>query len=142
MSKPRLHSGMFTSARDDWRTPPKVFDPLNAEFGFTLDAAATADNALLERYCSPEDSGLLNSWVGERVWCNPPYGSGLAAWVAKLASGEADVAVGFIPARTDTRYFHDLILVKAEIRFLRGRVKFVGAKSSAPFPSMICVWRK
>lgn len=138
----------FSSEDQTWQTPRSVFDPLNAEFKFTLDAAASASNHMLPRYCAADDDGaaiydgLLLPWRGERVWCNPPYGRGMDKWIAKLASGEAELAVGFIPARTDTKWFHNYVLDKAEIRFIKGRVKFVGATSCAPFPSMICVWRR
>lgn len=132
----------YMSEKQDWRTPRSVFDPLHAEFSFTLDAAASADNSLLERYCCIEDDALTQSWAGERVWCNPPYGRGLGQWVAKMAAGEAELVVGFIPARTDTRWFHDHVLNKAEVRYLKGRVRFVGGASNAPFPSMLCIWRR
>lgn len=132
----------YSSKDQGWRTPREIFDPLNAEFNFTMDAAASAENSLLDRYCSAEDDALTQSWEGERVWCNPPYGRALTGFVAKMAAGEADIVVGFIPARTDTRWFHAHVLGKAEVRYLKGRVKFVGAKHNAPFPSMICIWRR
>lgn len=132
----------FMAEDQTWRTPRHIFDPLHQEFDFTLDAAASAENTLLPRYCSVEDDALTQSWTDERVWCNPPYGRGMDRWIAKMASGEADVAVGFIPARTDTRWFHDYVLGIAEVRYLKGRVTFVGAKSNAPFPSMLCIWRR
>lgn len=83
-------------------------------------------------------------WGGYRVWCNPPYGRYIREWVAKAAAAGdegAEVVVMLLPARTDTKWFHDYIYHKAEIRFIRGRLKFGGSKNSAPFPSMIVIFR-
>lgn len=132
----------FMTRDQSWGTPRPLFDKLHREFYFTVDVAASPENALLPRYYTADDDGLSQSWAGERVWCNPPYGRGMEHWIEKLASGEADLAVGFIPARTDTRWFHNFVLDRAEVRYLKGRVKFVGAEHNAPFPSMICVWRR
>ena len=79
---------------------------------------------------------------GEVVFCNPPYGRELPKWVKKCyeESHHADVVM-LIPARTDTRWFHDYIYGKAEIRFIKGRLKFGNAKQSAPFPSMVVIYR-
>ena len=133
----------FSSAKDNWETPTDFFEKLNQEFHFTLDVAADEKNHKCKRYFTKEIDGLAQSWAGEIVWCNPPYGRIYPPkFVRKLADGSAKIAVALLPARTDTRWFHDHILGKAEIRFLRGRIKFVGAKHGAPFPSMICIWRK
>ena len=134
---------MFSSASDEWETPQALFDGLNDEFGFTLDVCATAENAKCKRYFTKEQDGLKQYWTGERVWCNPPYGREMPNWIKKCSEhvrNGGGVAVMLIPARTDTRAFHDLIYGKAEIRFLRGRLKFSGAKNSAPFPSMIVIF--
>lgn len=132
----------FSSKDQTWQTPWAIFDPLHAEFKFTIDVCAIAANAMLDRYYSPEQDGLAQDWRGESVWCNPPYGRGMGKWVEKCAGGEADIAVAFIPARTDTKWFHAHVLHKAEIRFLKGRVCFQGATSCAPFPSMLCIWKR
>src|SRR5207244_12616300 len=66
---------------DDRRTPRSSFAPLDFEHRFTLDAAASADNALLPKFFTRDTDGLLRSWAGERVWCNPPY-SHLEPWLA------------------------------------------------------------
>lgn len=137
-----MNSVHFSAERQTWQTPRSIFAPVHADIGFTVDVCALPENAMLPRYFTPEVDGLAQSWRGERVWCNPPYGRGMERWVKKLASGEADIAVGFLPARTDTRWFHDHVYARAEILFLRGRVKFVGARYNAPFPSMLCMWRK
>lgn len=137
-----MQSVHFSSKTDLWSTPQDTFDKLNEEFNFTLDPAATAENAKCKKFFTAEDDGLAQSWAGERVFCNPPYGRVIGKWVEKCSRGGADITVALLPARTDTRWFHEFILGKAEIRFLKGRLKFGGAKNSAPFPSMIVIWKK
>jgi phage N-6-adenine-methyltransferase len=132
-----MNNGLFTSSTDEWATPQEVFDALNAEFNFTLDPCATPENAKCKKFYTREEDGLSKSWKGETVFMNPPYGREIGKWVAKI-SQEGGVAL--LPARTDTRWFHDHIYNKAEIRFIKGRLKFGGSKNSAPFPSMICVF--
>lgn len=136
---------MFSSANEIWATPQDLFDDLNNEFGFTLDPCALAENAKCDRFFTPEINGLKQSWQRERVFCNPPYGRVLYDWVSKCSSEARDgktLIVLLVPARTDTRWFHEFIWNKAEIRFIKGRLKFGGSKNSAPFPSMICIWNK
>lgn len=134
---------LFSSAKPDWETPPDLFRSLDEEFHFTLDAASSDANALCARHYTLEDDGLTQPWTGA-VWCNPPYGREVGKWVKKgsdaAASGEATVVM-LLPARTDTRWFHDYIYNKAEVRFLRGRLKFSGSSVSAPFPSMLAIFR-
>ena len=137
-----INDGMFTSLSHEWQTPPEIFNPLNDEFGFTVDAAATDENALLPRYWTKREDSIKQDWSGERIWCNPPYGRDQQLFVRKAAKLEAEVAVLLIPARTDTRIWHECIFPMAEIRFVKGRIQFVGAPSGAPFPSAVVVWRK
>ena len=141
MVKTRIKNGaLFQSAKHDWQTPPAIFDPLHREFEFTIDAAAAAANALLPRYWTIQDNALAQNWAGERVWCNPPYGREQKAFVEKAAECKAQVAVLLIPARPDTAVWHDYIFPLAEVRFIRGRIRFVGGASSAPFPSAIVIF--
>ena len=131
----------MTSDRDDWETPQALFDELDSRYHFTLDPCSTHENAKCEKHYTAEDDGLLQSWEGEVVFCNPPYGRDIGKWVEKCytESGHARVVM-LIPARTDTAYFHDYIYHKAAITFLRGRLRFeLGgvALAGAPFPSMI-----
>lgn len=135
---------MFSSKTDLWETPQEFFDRLNEEFHFTLDVCALPENAKCEKYYTPEMNGLHQIWEGV-CWCNPPYGREIGNWVFKaLASRNLSDAtvVMLLPARTDTKWFHDYILDKAEIRFIRGRLKFGGCKNSAPFPSMVVIFRR
>ena len=135
---------MFSSKTDEWSTPQDFFDELNKEFDFTLDPCATPENAKCEKYYTKEDDGLKQDWSGETVFCNPPYGRAIKDWVKKCyeeSKKPNTTVVMLIPARTDTRYFHDYIYHKAkEIRFIRGRLKFGNAKNSAPFPSMVVIF--
>ncbi len=142
----------FSTGKDDWGTPQDLFDALNKEFGFTLDPCANDDNHKCVKYYTKEQDGLAQSWAGETVFCNPPYSrktksnAGQAAWVEKCyqEAQKGSVVVLLLPARTDTILFHDFILGKAEIRFIKGRLNFevAGKKSKdpAPFPSMIVVF--
>lgn len=130
---------MFSSKSELWETPQAFFDELNREFGFQTDVCALPENAKCESYYTPEQDGLSKEWTGV-CWCNPPYGRQIGKWVKKAAESKATVVM-LLPARTDTKWFHDYILPNAEIRFIKGRLKFGGGKNSAPFPSMICIFR-
>lgn len=136
---------LFSTGKDDWETPQDFFEKLDAEFHFTLDACATPDNAKHPHFFTEKEDGLSQDWIRETVWCNPPYSSGKQdLWVKKCWSeGQkpGTTVVLLVPARTDTARFHDYILEKAELRFIRGRLKFVGADSCAPFPSMLAIYR-
>lgn len=125
-------------------TPQDFFDKLNLEFRFTLDPCADASNHKCARYYDREQDGLSRDWEGERVFCNPPYGKEIGKWVQKSfeeSKKKNTLVVMLIPARTDTRYFHDFIYGKAEIRFIRGRLKFGNSKTAAPFPSMVVIFK-
>ena len=136
---------MFSSATDNWSTPQDFFDKLNDEFHFALDVCADENNHKCEHYYTKEIDGLSRPWIGT-IWCNPPYGRKIGEWVrrAYISSqiGSATVVM-LLPARTDTRWFHDYIYNKSniEIRFIKGRLKFGGCKNSAPFPSMVVIFR-
>ena len=141
-----INDAMFSSNTNEWATPQAFFDGLNKEFGFTLDACATPQNAKCARYFTREDNGLTQSWDGEIVFCNPPYGREIGKWIKKaydetLYGGGAKLVVMLIPARTDTAYFHEYIYERHEIRFVRGRLHFNESKSGAPFPSMVVVMK-
>ena len=134
---------MFSSKTDDWATPQDFFDNLNEEFHFTLDPCCTEDNAKCEKHYTKEQDGLAQDWTGETVFCNPPYGREIPKWIKKCYEhfAEGGTAVMLIPARTDTKAFHEYIYGKAELRFVRGRIKFCGCKNPAPFPSMVVVFK-
>lgn len=135
---------MFSSKTDQWVTPDDFFTALDNEFHFTLDPCADESNHKCSVYYNKEQNGLLQEWGGHIVFCNPPYGRSISAWVKKSyeeAKKPGTTVVMLIPARTDTSYFHDYIYGKAEIRFIRGRLKFGNARNAAPFPSMLVIWK-
>ena len=134
---------MFSSKTDLWSTPNDFFDKLNDEFQFTLDPCSTHENAKCYKHFTEEENGLLQDWGNEVVFCNPPYGRQIKDWVKKAyeeSQKDNTTVVMLIPARTDTIYFHEYIYHKAEIRFIKGRLKFGDAKNSAPFPSMVVIF--
>lgn len=133
---------MFSSKTDLWETPQWLYDKLNNEFHFNLDVCATPENAKCAAYYTPEMDGLSQPWYG-CCWCNPPYGRELYKWVSKARStaNSGNVVVMLLPARTDTRWFHEYVYKQAEVRFLKGRLKFGGCQNSAPFPSMVVIFR-
>jgi site-specific DNA-methyltransferase (adenine-specific) len=135
---------MFSSKRMDWETPQDFFDKLNVEFHFTLDPCANEQNAKCKKFYTIEQDGLAQSWQGEIVFCNPPYGRELSKWVEKAYKESRKpntIVVMLIPARTDTKYFHQYIYKKSEIRFIKGRLKFGNSTNGAPFPSMVVVMK-
>ena len=135
---------MFSSEKDDWETPQDLFDELDDEFHFTLDAASSDLNAKCEKHYTVEDDGLSQSWAGNNVFLNPPYGRNMKDWMRKAyeeSQAENTTVVVLVPARTDTAWFHDYVYGKAGLRFLRGRLKFGGCENSAPFPSLVVVYR-
>ena len=136
---------MFSSKTDNWATPPEFFKELDKEFHFNLDPAADEFNHKCDRYFTIAENGLLQDWGGNSVFCNPPYGREIGKWVEKAYrtnKESGDLVVMLLPARTDTKWFHDFIYHKAEIRFVKGRLKFGGSKNSAPFPSMVVIYRQ
>lgn len=136
----RINKGLFTSMRGDWCTPYQLIAALRYEFPFTFDAAARPSDAVAASY---SENGLNEGhWPGV-VWCNPPYGREVSDWIRKAINSAAhgSTVVVLLPARTDTKWFHSLVIPHAEIRFLAGRLSFDDAKGRAPFPSMLAIFR-
>lgn len=154
---------MFSKASDEWATPQDYFDALHAEFNFNWDAAATLDHAKCGSYCyfGPDhlheayrDALTVTPWADSyrrsRFWLNPPY-SKCRAFIGKAAAEATRGAttVCLVPSRTDTRWWHEHVWdgvrhcarPGVEIRFQRGRLKFGGSENSAPFPSVVVVFR-
>ena len=130
----------YSHKTDLWETPQSFFDELNREFHFETDVCALPENAKCEKFYSPEQDGLKQDWTGV-CWCNPPYGRQIGKWVEKAAKSNATVVM-LLPARTDTKWFHDWILPFAEIHFVKGRLKFGKAEHNAPFPCMVVIFRR
>lgn len=139
MAESFLHHNPKT---DLWETPQAFFDALHREFQFTLDTCAISSNAKCANFISPEQDGLTQDWNGV-AWCNPPYGRCVGKWLEKayLASQAGATVVCLVFARTGTRWFHDWVLGKAEVRFVRGRLKFGDAKLCAPHDSLVIIYR-
>lgn len=133
---------LFSSKETVWSTPQDFFNKLNEEFDFTIDVCALPENAKCECYFTPEDDALKQKWTGT-CFCNPPYGREIGQWVEKASKSadEGATVVMLLPARTDTKWFHNYVYGKAEIRFVAGRLKFGGSKNSATFPSMVVIFR-
>ncbi len=136
----------FSSKSNEWGTDPALFEVINREFGFTLDAAASEENAKCDRFYGVAQDGLSQCWDGV-VFCNPPYGSVIGKWVEKglEESRRGAVVVMLIPARTCTGWWHDFVMRAAEVRLFRGRLRFAFdgtlAPVNAPFPSCLVVFR-
>jgi len=135
---------LYSSRSEEWPTPDRFFEMLDKEFTFTLDPCATANNTKCNRYFTKKQDGLCQDWGMHRVFCNPPYGKTMRDWARKCfeASRGGALVVLLAHARTDTRWFHDWVYGKAdEIRFVRGRLRFGDGMCSAPFPSLVAVFR-
>lgn len=134
---------LMTSKSQSWETPDWLFMRLNDEFHFTLDPCADDVNFKCNTYYTEEDDGLGKSWEGHTVYINPPYNKS-KEWIWKAYSelkNNMVTSVMLIPARVDTKPWHEIIAPNAaQIRFLKGRVKFVGAESGSTFPSAIVVF--
>lgn len=131
------------SNNQSWATPDSVYFPLHEEFNFTLDPCADETNHKCDTYFTIEDDGLSQSWEGHTAFINPPY-KYTKLWVEKacdeyIKNGVTSVLL--IPARPDTKAWQEIIApYAAQIRFLKGRIKFVGAKDPAPFPSAVVIF--
>lgn len=145
-----ISKALYSSRNENWGTPQKLFDDLNDEFHFSLDAAANDKNAKCEHYFTLKQDALLQDWStpkGNAVFVNPPYGKNIWAWCKKAyeESQKGTTVVMLIHARTDTRWFHNWVYGKAELRFIKGRLHFIDETGqegdAAPFPSMIAIYR-
>ena len=123
-----INKALFSSNSEEWETPQELFNRLNDEFNFTVDVCATEKNHKCAKYFTKEQNGLTQDWHGEVVWCNPPYGRTIGEWVKRCCEHKG-VAVMLLPARTDTKWFHEYIYGNNEIRFIRGRLKFNNSKN-------------
>ena len=128
----------FSSKSDNWETPQNIFDEWDSRYHFTVDVCAAKENAKCKKYYTPEIDGLKQKWEGV-CWCNPPYGREIGKWVEKAYTSNCTVVM-LLPARTDTKWFHNYCM-KGYIIFIRGRLKFGNATNSAPFPSMIVIFK-
>lgn len=138
-----LNSSLYSSNKDDWETPRSLFDALNKEFNFTLDPCCTEKTAKCKNFFTKEDDGLKQEWYG-RVFMNPPYGREISKWMKK-AQEESQlgvIVVCLVPARTDTKWWHQYAMQSSEIRFLTRRLTFAGASNKATFPAAIVIFNQ
>lgn len=130
---------------DSLTTPDWLFNRLNAEFNFTLDTAASADNAKLPRYFTVDDNGLRQPWHNETVWCNPPYsGRHLSHWTRKAwreYHHHGATVVMLVPVSVSSIWWRKYA-VKAEVFFFHRRIKFGDTKSSGLRDSALLVFRE
>ncbi len=133
---------IFSSNDMTWATPQDFFDKLDKEFNFDLDVCAVPETAKCEKFFTPEIDGLSQEWRGT-CFMNPPYGREVIQWVKKAyeESQKGATVVCLIPARVDTKWFHEYAMKAAEIRFVRGRLKFGGSATAAPFPSAVLIFK-
>jgi site-specific DNA-methyltransferase (adenine-specific) len=140
-----MNSGLLTSTSDAWTTPLAFFYELRKIYDFEFDAACTKENCLCKKgfYFDQGMDALVEEWPkGPWIFCNPPYGTKIKHFVRKaFQQWQAGARiVMLIPSRTDTSWFHDYILGKARIQFIRGRLRFGDSQNSAPFPSMVVIY--
>ena len=141
---------MFSSQSEEWETPQALFDRLDALYDFALDACAKPINAKCARYFTKADDALSKDWAPHgRVWMNPPYGRPIGAWMKKAyeESQKGCLVACLVPARTDTRWWHDWVLDKGSVTFIKGRLRFNRTNAGkdeliypAPFPNVIVVY--
>lgn len=138
---PEVKQTWFKRDKVDYATPLDIFDPLNKEFGFTLDVAASIDNAKCKKFFSKENNGLAQKWEGV-CWMNPPFGKEMKQWVKKAFEEwkTGVTVVCLLPARTNTAWWHDWVM-KGEVRFIRGEVKFEGFDRGLWMPMAIVVFK-
>jgi phage N-6-adenine-methyltransferase len=149
MDRNLIAEALLSSKNQEWETPDDLFSRLHTAYNFTVDACATEHNKKLAKYWSPSDDGLSQSWRGERVWLNPPYHNkrpGQIDWVRKafheVKDNDCELVVCLLPARTDTKLFHEYVMKASTVLFVRGRLRFKGAAASAVFPSMVVVFER
>lgn len=148
-----INNGLFSSVSENWETPQAFFDLLDREFHFTLDVCASPKNAKCSQFFTKADDALIHHWVGV-CWMNPPYGRVIGDWIQKAHQEalQGATVVCLIPARTDTRWWHEDVMRASEIRFVKGRLKFLNRTlpsfrehqtfkvSPAPFPSAVVIF--
>ena len=136
---------LFSKNSDEWQTPLELFQDLDREFHFDLDACATHENHMVDTYFTKDEDGLEQNWGGYTVWCNPPY-SQIKKWVRKCyyeGHKPNTTVVLLVPSRTDVWWYQNYVLHRAEVRFIKGRLRFIGpgAIANAPFPSALVIYR-
>jgi phage N-6-adenine-methyltransferase len=130
----------YSSESPDWSTPQDLFDELNREFAFDVDVCATPETAKCAKFFTEQADGLAQDWLGT-CFMNPPYGDGIGRWVRKAHESGANgtTVVCLVPGRIDTAWWWDYCRF-GEVRILRGRLRFGGGDTGAPFPSVVVIF--
>lgn len=141
-----ISPALYSCRSEEWSTPGDLYEVLNQEFRFSLDPCASLVNAKCVKFFTKEEDGLKQDWSGERVFMNPPYGKHIGLWMqkARAEARRGALVVCLVHARTDTRWWHENTVYADEVRFLKGRVRFLtkdGVASSSPFPSALVIFR-
>lgn len=148
----RNYRGLSSSGNIEWETPDYLFKYFDKIYNFTLDPCCAPENAKCEKFFTKEDSGLFKSWQGHRVFMNPPYGRQIPKWIEKAynevyhpACYLQTTVTCLIPARTDTRYWHDYCAKADKIIFIKGRIRFGKNKDfryPTTFPAAVVIFDK
>lgn len=141
-----MNNVLFSSNYDSWTTPKDLFNKLNENFKFDIDACASDSNHLCNEYYTIENSILNKVFENKTIFMNPPYGRGIypfIKWCYDMQHNNNEIVL-LVPVRSDTKWFHDFIYNKqnVEIEFIKGRLRFGGVKGSAPFPSMLVYFHR
>ena len=143
-----VDKALYSSRTEEWETPVDLFDRLHAIYHFQLDACASATNAKCRQFFTRSDDALVQSWAQYgRVWMNPPYGRQIGQFMKKACekSQKGSLVVALVPARTDTKWWHNWIAGKADTLFLHGRLRYLDVSKSeqhaAPFPSVLIIYQ-
>lgn len=141
------NNGRYNGNGRHWETPPEIFKPLEQEFRFTLDPCATPESAKCALFFTEADNGLEQDWSGHRVFMNPPYGREIYAWTrkARIEAQRGTLVVGLLPASSDLAWWHNDIIGFAEVRYIRGRVRFLTGgpyRASGFFASVVTIWQQ
>ncbi len=134
----------LTKESDEFGTPDEIFEELHRRYQFTVDAAASKENAKLPVFITKEENALKCGFVGDRVWCNPPYSNGnckkFALHFFEATANGCQVAVLLVPTKTEQAWFHTLLHSgRVEVHFFRRRINFLGGKHTARDSHMLLV---
>lgn len=142
MKMKKTHEIMSSSVSTEWYTPKWLFDKLNKEFNFTLDAASSDKNCLVKKHYTIEQDSLIQDWSNDIVFCNPPFNKN-PKWFQKFANSGAKTTVVLCPIRAGTKYWFKYVYPYAsEILIFNGRLKYENSINSPPFDSCLILWGK
>ncbi len=135
----------WTKKSTDYATPDSFWKPLNDEFHFTMDVAATKRNAKCSRYLTRRQNALKTKWgePGEVCWLNPPF-KRYKEWFLKCVEEQKrgiTTVVLVLSRITSVSWFHDYVTPNAEVRFVKGNLKFGKFKTALPLPLILCIFR-